>query len=152
MWVGDRCDDGWRVEMKAGVELRGLDKLIKQMERMEGGERMLAQAMHAEATVVLNESKKIVPVATGNLRASGRVERPVTGNGRASVAITYGGAAAPYALFVHEIPPNSGGRWGTGMTHAAGKSYKYLEIPVMAHKKKFVDGVRARIDQMLNGK
>ena len=138
--------------MKSGIELRGLKTLIQQMERTEGGEKILAQALDGEATVVLNESKKIVPVATGNLRASGRVERPITGNGKASVEITYGGIAAPYALIVHEVPTNSGGRWGTGMKHAAGKSYKYLEIPVMAHKKKFVDGVRGRIDDMLQGK
>lgn len=138
--------------MKSGIELRGLKKLVKQMERMEGGERMLAQALYGEASVVLNESKKIVPVETGNLRASGRVERPVTGRGQASVEITYGGAAAPYALIVHEVPTNSGGRWGTGMKHAPGKSWKYLEIPVMAHKKKFVDGVRGRIQDMLEGR
>jgi hypothetical protein len=138
--------------MKIGVQLDGMDDLIKMTERLDGGERVLAQAMYAEATVILNESKKIVPVDTGNLRASGRVERPETGNGRASVEITYGGAAAPYALIVHEVPPNSGGRWGTGMTHAAGKSWKYLEMPVMAHKDKFVDGVRDRIDEMLEGR
>ena len=138
--------------MKVGVELRGMDKVIKMTEKIDGGEQILAQAMYAEATVVLNESKKIVPVDTGNLRASGRVERPVTGKGRAEVEITYGGAAAPYALIVHEVPTNTGGRWGTGMTHAAGKSFKYLEIPVMAHKKKFVDNVRARITDLIEGK
>jgi hypothetical protein len=137
--------------VKGGIELKGMKKLIEITERVDGGEQILAQAMYAEATTILNESKKIVPVATGNLRASGRVERPVTGKGRASVEITYGGAAAPYALIVHEVPPNSGGRWGTGLTHAAGKSYKYLEIPVMAHKDKFVDGVRGRVNDMLEG-
>jgi len=137
--------------MKGGIELKGMKKLIEITERVDGGEQILAQAMYAEATTILNESKKIVPVATGNLRASGRVERPVTGKGRASVEITYGGAAAPYALIVHEVPPNSGGRWGTGLTHAPGKSYKYLEIPVMAHKDKFVDGVRGRVNDMLEG-
>jgi hypothetical protein len=137
--------------VKGGIELKGMKKLIEITERVDGGEQILAQAMFAEATTILNESKKIVPVATGNLRASGRVERPVTGKGRASVEITYGGAAAPYALIVHEVPPNSGGRWGTGLTHAAGKSYKYLEIPVMAHKDKFVDGVRGRVNDMLEG-
>jgi hypothetical protein len=137
--------------MKDGIELKGMKKLIEVTERVDGGEQILAQAMYAEATTILNESKKIVPVATGNLRASGRVERPVTGKGRASVEITYGGAAAPYALIVHEVPPNTGGRWGTGLTHAAGKSYKYLEMPVMAHKDKFVDGVRGRVNEMLEG-
>jgi hypothetical protein len=137
--------------MKGGIELKGMKKLIEVTERVDGGEQILAQAMYSEATTILNESKKIVPVATGNLRASGRVERPVTGKGRASVEITYGGAAAPYALIVHEVPPNTGGRWGTGLTHAAGKSYKYLEMPVMAHKDKFVDGVRGRVNEMLEG-
>jgi len=137
--------------VKDGIELKGMKKLIEVTERVDGGEQILAQAMYAEATTILNESKKIVPVATGNLRASGRVERPVTGKGRASVEITYGGAAAPYALIVHEVPPNTGGRWGTGLTHAAGKSYKYLEMPVMAHKDKFVDGVRGRVNEMLEG-
>jgi hypothetical protein len=137
--------------MKDGIELKGMKKLIEVTERVDGGEQILAQAMYAEAATILNESKKIVPVATGNLRASGRVERPVTGKGRASVEITYGGAAAPYALIVHEVPPNTGGRWGTGLTHAAGKSYKYLEMPVMAHKDKFVDGVRGRVNEMLEG-
>ena len=137
--------------MKGGIELKGMKKLIEITERVDGGERILAQAMFAEATTILNESKKIVPVDTGNLRASGRVERPVTGKGRAEVEITYGGAAAPYALIVHEVPPNTGGRWGTGLTHAAGKTYKYLEIPVMAHKDKFVDGVRGRVNDMLEG-
>jgi hypothetical protein len=137
--------------MKDGIELKGMKKLIEVTERVDGGEQILAQAMYAEATTILNESKKIVPVATGNLRASGRVERPVTGKGRASVEITYGGAAAPYALIVHEVPPNTGGRWGTCLTHAAGKSYKYLEMPVMAHKDKFVDGVRGRVNEMLEG-
>jgi len=137
--------------VKDGIELKGMKKLIEVTERVDGGEQILAQAMYAEATTILNESKKIVPVATGNLRASGRVERPVTGKGRASVEITYGGAAAPYALIVHEVPPNTGGRWGSGLTHAAGKSYKYLEMPVMAHKDKFVDGVRGRVNEMLEG-
>jgi hypothetical protein len=138
--------------MKYGIELRGLDKVIKTTQRIEGGDAVLAQALYAEATTILNESKKIVPVATGNLRASGRVEPPVTGKGKASIEITYGGAAAPYALYVHEIPTNSGGRWGTGMSHASGKSFKYLEIPVMAHKDKFVEGVRARVNQLLSGR
>jgi hypothetical protein len=138
--------------MKMGIELVGLDKVIKTTERIEGGEQILAQAMYAEATVILNESKRIVPVDTGNLRASGRVERPEVGNGKASVEISYGGAAAPYALIVHEVPPNSGGRWGTGMTHKAGQTFKYLEIPVMAHKDKFVDGVRDRVEELIQGR
>ena len=138
--------------MKIGVELVGMDKVLDSLKRIDGGERVLAQAMYAEATVILNESKRLVPVDTGNLRASGRVDRPDTAGGKAVVEISYGGAAAPYALIVHEVPPNTGGRWGSGLTHASGKTYKYLEIPVMAHKDKFVDGVRDRVDAILKGR
>lgn len=99
--------------------------------------------------MVLNESKRIVPVRTGSLRRSGMVEKPKTVGTRTSVEVTYGGDAAPYALYVHEIPPNSGGRWGTGMTHKSGKSYKYLEIPANAHRDKFVRNVLERISNHL---
>jgi len=93
----------------------------------------------------LNESKKIVPVAFGVLKDSGRVELPQSTGTRTVVEVTYGGAAAGYALIVHEVPPNSGGRWGTGMKHKAGKTYKYLEIPANAHRDKFVRNVKERI-------
>ena len=127
------------------VKMIGLDKLIQLASRDAGLRPVIERAVVAEANTVLNESKKIVPVATGNLRASGKVENPVSTGTRTSVEITYGGAAAPYAIFVHEIPPNSGGRWGTGNTHKAGKTYKFLEIPANAHRDKFVRNVKERI-------
>lgn len=127
------------------VQLEGLDKVIAQYSNMKGSDAAVRRACYAEATVVLNESKRLVPVDTGNLRASGRVEPPKTQGSVTTIEVSYGGAAAPYALYVHEIPPGSGGRWGTGMTHAAGKTYKFLEIPALAHRDKFVDGVRDRL-------
>jgi hypothetical protein len=91
--------------------------------------------MFAQANVVLNESLEIVPVDTGTLKDSGRVEKPkitVTG---IEVEITYGGAASQYAGIVHEDP---------NARHAEGKSYKYLEIPVNNNADKFVDEVKRR--------
>jgi hypothetical protein len=84
----------------------------------------------------LNESKKIVPVDDGFLKNSGKVEPPQITPRETSVEVTYGGAAAPYALFVHEDPDAQ---------HAAGKTYKYLEIPAMAHAGKFTRGVQERL-------
>lgn len=127
------------------VRLTGLNKVIALANRGDGLGPVIQRAIFAEATTVLNESKRIVPVATGNLRASGKVENPKQLGTKYSVEVTYGGAAAPYALFVHEIPPNSGGRWGTGNAHKPGKTFKFLEIPANAHRDKFVNNVKARI-------
>jgi len=127
------------------VRLVGAERLTKLAQRDKGLTPVIQRAVHAEATTVLNEAKRIVPVETGNLRGSGRVEAPQTLGPRTTVEITFGGAAAPYALYVHEIPPNSGGRWGTGNKHKDGKTFKFLEIPATAHRGKFVRNVLIRI-------
>lgn len=137
---------------KFSVRLTGGKDLEKLMRRDQTLGPVIRNAMYSEATVVLNESKRIVPVRTGSLRRSGMVEPPKTVGTRTTVEVTYGGDAAPYALYVHEIPPNSGGRWGTGMTHKSGKSYKFLEIPANAHRDKFIRNVLERIaDHMRKG-
>lgn len=127
------------------VKLTGGKELTKMMEKDQTLGPVIRNAMYSEATVVLNESKRLVPVRTGSLRRSGMVEQPKTEGTRTTVEVTYGGDAAPYALYVHEIPPNSGGRWDTGMTHKSGKTYKFLEIPANAHRDKFIRNVLERI-------
>jgi len=122
--------------MRAGVTLIGLDKLVQQITRGTQAGPSLSRAVYAEATTVLNESKKIVPVDNGFLKNSGKVEPPKISPKETSVEVTYGGAAAPYALYVHEDPD---------ARHAPGKTFKYLEIPAMAHADKFTDGVKARL-------
>lgn len=120
----------------------GLDKLVRQVDRGTKTSPHLSRAVYAEATTVLNESKKIVPVDDGYLKNSGKVEAPKVSPKETSVEITYGGAAAPYALFVHEDPDAS---------HAAGKTYKFLEIPAMAHADKFTRGVKERLVSYIRG-
>lgn len=44
-----------------------------------------------------------VPVKDGHLRGSGRVEGPSGTEEAPKVALTFGGAAAPYALIQHEV-------------------------------------------------
>lgn len=117
------------------VKLIGLDKLKKLGKFNEGLDSIVEKSMFAEATVVLNESKKIVPYRTRALQTSGQVERPKTSGGRYSIEITYGGAAAPYAVYVHEIPKN----------YNHGRQWKFLETPFMAHADKFERHVKERI-------
>jgi hypothetical protein len=122
--------------MQGSVYLRGLDKLVQQIDRGAKPQKNLTRAVYAEATTVLNESKKIVPVDDGFLKNSGKVEAPKISDREVSVEITYGGAAAPYAMYVHEDP---------NATHEAGKTFKFLEIPAMAHSDKFTRGVQERL-------
>lgn len=78
----------------------------------------VAAALYQEAQIEMTESKRRVPVHYGTLRASGTVHRPTRDfRGRVRVALTYGGAAAPYAIYVHENldanhdnPPFKGGQ------------------------------------------
>jgi len=59
----------------------------------------------SEALEIMAASKKIVPVKTGALRGSGRVEPPKASGSDISVMMVYGGPAAPYAFKVHEDHP-----------------------------------------------
>ena len=123
------------------MSLLGLENLEKVAKRAAAADAVIAKQMYTEATTVLNESKRIVPVDTGALKGSGRVERPQVKPGDISVEISYGGAAAKYAWYVHEDP---------SATHAPGTTYKYLEIPFMAHADKFARNVKAAYAIWLN--
>lgn len=123
--------------MDVRVELEGADKLGRLFSRAGTAvqQRALDKAMVDTATTVLNESKRIVPVDKGTLRASGRVESPKRDSTGVEVEITYGGAASQYALIVHEDP---------NARHKNGQTYKYLERPVMEYSEKFVRSVLER--------
>src|SRR5580765_594463 len=74
-------------------------------------------ALYQEAQIEMTEAKRRTPVDRGFLRASGRVALPVREGKRISVTLSFGGAAAPYAIYVHEnleanhaSPPFGGGQ------------------------------------------
>lgn len=117
------------------VRLEGMDNLIRQVQRGEQAPKYLEQALIAEANVVLNLSKQIVPYRFGALKTSGRVERPNVSDDNIEVEVTYGGSSAPYAVYVHEIPKN----------YNHGKQYKYLETPARAHAPVFTRKVKERL-------
>jgi len=80
--------------------------------------KAVAQAIYEEAQVIFAKSQVLVPVDTSALRGSGDVSA-IQGSGQGVyVDIYYGGPAAPYALYVHEI---------IGNYHKAPTQAKYLE-------------------------
>ena len=104
--------------------LEGDERLKKFFETAEKETPLaVAQAIWEEANMIFAKSQILVPVDTGVLRGSGGVSAPEgLGGGRTYVDIFYGGPAAPYALYVHEI---------LGNYHNPPTQAKYLEQPFM---------------------
>ena len=96
----------------------------------------IAQAIWEEANMIFAKSQILVPVDTGVLRGSGGVSAPQMGTQGYFVDIFYGGPAAPYALFVHEI---------IGNYHNPPTQAKYLEQPVMEAMPSIQQNIRGRI-------
>lgn len=107
----------------------------------------LGGQIYQEAEGILAQSKPLVPVDTGSLRASGYVEMPEIDANKVTVAFGYGGPASiknpktgeptdTYAIYVHE---NLDAHHKVGMA-------KFLEIPFNAAK----SGMPGRIVQGMN--
>jgi hypothetical protein len=106
----------------------------------------VADALVAEAEMTMADSKLLVPVVTGTLRASGHVQKPVIAQREVSVTMGYGGAASAYALVTHENP-RAGATGGVSPSGQRYKRYsrvgqwKYLEQPFLAR----VSGLTERL-------
>lgn len=87
----------------ATAKLHGGDVMKRTLARLGAdAERALGAALYAEASIIMAQSKQIVPVDMGTLRSSGHVQLPETHGSKVSVRLGYGGAAAKYAVYVHE--------------------------------------------------
>lgn len=90
---------------KEAVKLEGFAEMASRMQKAArkagdftaSGVRMAGEAIMTD--VRASRSGKGVPKKTGNLAASGRVKGPDAGG---FVTLSFGGAAAPYALRQHE--------------------------------------------------
>ena len=91
----------------------GLDKgqVTARLRRViERAPATVAGAMYVEAEIEMTESKKLVPVQYGHLRASGHVRQPEVSGRTVTVVLGYGGPAGTgsntedvgYAIPVHE--------------------------------------------------
>jgi len=126
------------------VQLTGMKELQAAFTRAgREAPRLAAKALYEEASEAFLLSQNVVPVHYGVLRSSGTVHPPTVLNSIAIVDITYGGPGAPYALFVHEIPPSRA-------KHDAPTRWKYLENPVKLHARGMGPRMAARVFDMLN--
>ncbi len=107
----------------------------------------LRKALYEEGNELINEADKLVPRDTANLAQSKFV---TIGTGEPEVIVGYGGAAAPYAVVVHENPRSgiTGGVSPQGKPYkhwAAVGQWKYLEQPF----KERISGFTSRIAESL---
>jgi hypothetical protein len=96
----------------------------------------VAQAIWEEANLIFAKSQVLVPVDTGVLRGSGGVSAPQKGTTGYFVDIFYGGPAADYAMYVHEI---------IGNYHKPPTQAKYLEQPFMEALPQIQNNISTRI-------
>lgn len=123
-------------------ELEGADELEATLKRAgEQAGHAVGQAIYEEATLIFNQSQILVPVDTGALRGSGGVSAPQNTSDGVAVDIFYGGPAAPYALYVHEIQGNY---------HEPPTQAKYLEQPLMERLPEISRNLARRIISIIN--
>ena len=112
------------------VDARELTKLLVRGGANAG--RALSQAIYREGALIFEASQDEVPIDTGNLRASGKLGTPFTEGRNVVVEISYGGAAADYAIHVHEDMER---------TYRNNKKSKFLEDPA----KRGIQGMSGRL-------
>jgi len=103
----------------------------------------VAQAIWEQANLIFAKSQVLVPVDTGVLRGSGGVSAPQTDANGYYVDVFYGGPAAPYALFVHEI---------IGNYHKSPTQAKYLEQPFMESLSDLQKNMASRILSLIRNR
>ncbi|MHC5112318.1 MAG: HK97 gp10 family phage protein [Planctomycetota bacterium] len=101
--------------------------------------KSMGKALYLEGEQVMRASKKIVPVDQGILRGSGHVRQPDTKGDKVTVTLGYGGPAAAYALYQHEMDLN----------HPGQGQKKYLEQPAKEARRGLGGRVAARLKQDL---
>lgn len=122
------------------IKVEGLEQATKAIKAKGTAYRQaVAKAVFSEAQALLTESKILVPVITGNLKSSGRVNMKEGGDIEA--VISYGDPTVPYALRVHEEPrpPTSNG------------TYKYLETPFKEASGKYAARIAANAKKYMRG-
>lgn len=101
----------------------------------DGASNIAATVLYQESEKIVTDAKRLTPVLTGDLRNSGFVRPPHVQKSGVSIELGFGGAAAPYAVFVHER---------VDIPHKVGQA-KYLETAFVARK----DAVVVRLSEEL---
>lgn len=121
---------GASITFTGGAALRGqLTGLAAQ------ASQAVAKALYQEGQTIITESRERVPVDTGALKNSAFTTTPEREGNTTRVTVGYGGAAAEYALIVHE---------DLEVRHTVGGP-KYLESVINEHAPGFADRIGAQV-------
>ncbi len=115
-----------------GIRWEGIDEFEERLDP-KVAMRLASGALYEEGESIMAASKRVTPVKTGALRASGYVTRPIIRSHLASVILGFG---QDYAIYVHEGTRNMKGR-------------KYLERPLKAAAKGMDDRIGARMKRRM---
>lgn len=118
------------------IKISGVDNVRRSLRRKaETGQSSLEAALYREGEEIMAKSKRITPVDTGNLRATGHVRPPERTGTLVFVRLGFGGPAAPYAVYVHE---------GTHLNFTVGQA-KFLEEPIRRARRGFTKRIADRM-------
>ena len=122
-------------------ELEGAQELRNMLE-VSGKDagRIVGQVIKEEAETIFGKALILTPIDTGALRGSGGVSAPINTPQGIAIDIFFGGPAAPYALFVHEI---------MYYQHNAPTQAKYLEQPFMERLPNIQQNMARRIIDLM---
>lgn len=104
--------------------------------------KAVKRAVYEAAMLVFDDSQALVPVRYGALRASGQMIPPQSSGDATWVDIVYGGAAASYAVYVHE---------NLTAHHAAPTQAKYLEQPLLNNESDMADRLESALADVMKG-
>jgi hypothetical protein len=127
----------------AVLDLEGIEGLQQKLATMPAGVlAAAAQAIYEEATRIMAASQPLVPVDTGLLKSTGRVETESAPGPESVVKLSYGGnGLAPYAAVVH---------FRTDVHHPVGQAF-YLQQPFFEATQGMAERLAAAIRQHLGG-
>ena len=112
--------------MRVQVDIIGTDRVAAMLKGLTDGAAKAPKAVYRQSLKTLTKAIRYTPLDKGPLRASGKTQ--IVGN---YVEISFGGAAAPYAVYVHEILTNA---------HPIGQA-KFLERAVQEDAKLFAEAI-----------
>lgn len=122
-------------------ELEGAQELRRMLE-VSGKDagKIVGQVILEEANMIFAKAMILTPIDTGALRGSGGVSAPMNMPTGIGVDIFFGGPAAPYALYVHEI---------MYYKHNAPTQAKFLEQPFMERLPNIQQNMARRIIDLM---
>lgn len=124
------------------LEVEGMSELLEML--VKGGRNAVelsGRYLYAHAVKVFEVSQLEVPVDTGALRSSGFITQPFVFGNQVAISIVYGQAAAPYALWVHEIME---------YYHEPPTKAKFLEDPLTNSLEEFRVGFRQVLEDAVS--